>query len=177
MNKAWGGDKWTTALKTRYGHFEYWVMPFRLTNTLAMFQDYINKMMVEKLNVFVIVYLDVIFIYIKNKSEKHVQAIWWVLDQLQKHLLYANLKKCQFYQNEVRFLSYIVSHQGIQLQEKYIKAVWDWPKPQSIRDILVFLGFSNFYQRFIEEFSRLVALLTSMLKTASIAGSANKNAK
>ncbi len=72
-------------------------MPFGLTNAPAKFQSYINKILVEKLDVFVIVYLDDILTYTKNKGEEHVQAVQWVLDQLRKYSLYANLKKCRFY--------------------------------------------------------------------------------
>ena len=72
-------------------------MPLRLTNAPAIFQGYINKILVEKLDVFVIVYLDDILIYTKDKSEGHVQAVRWALNQLCKFLLYANLKKCQFH--------------------------------------------------------------------------------
>ncbi len=104
-------------------------MPFRLTNTPATFQSYINKILAEKLDVFVIVYLDDILIYTKNEGKEHVQTVWWVLDQLQIHLLYANLKKCHFPQDEVRFLGYIVFYQGIQMEEEQIKAVYDWPEP------------------------------------------------
>ncbi len=88
-------------------------MPFGLTNAPATFQGYINKILVEKLNIFMIMYLDDILIYTKNKSKEYVEAVWWVLQQLQKHLLYVNLKKCWFHQEEVRFLGYIVSYQGI----------------------------------------------------------------
>ncbi len=129
------GDKWKTAFRTRYGYFEYQVMPFRLTNTPATFQGYINKILAEKLDVFVIVYLDDILIYTESESEEHVQAVWWVLDQLWKHSLYANLKKCQFHQDEVRFLGYIVFHQGIRMEEEQIKAVCAWPEPQSVYNI------------------------------------------
>ncbi len=69
------GDEWKTSFKTRYGHFEYQVMPFRLTNVPATFQGYINQIMAEKLDVFIIVYLDNILIYTENESEEHVQAI------------------------------------------------------------------------------------------------------
>ncbi len=72
-----------------------------------------------------------------------------MLDQLQKHLLYANLKKYQFQWNKMRFLGYIVSHQSIQMKEKQIEAIYNWPKHQSVRDIHVFLGFANIYWRFI----------------------------
>ncbi len=75
-------NKWKTAFRTLYGHFEYQVMPFGLTNALATFQGYINKILAEKLNVFVIVYFNDIFIYIENKGKEHIQAVQWVLDQL-----------------------------------------------------------------------------------------------
>ncbi len=164
------GDELKTACRTCYGHFEYQVMPFGLTNASATFQGYINKILAEKLDVFVIVYLNDILIYTQSKGKEHVQAVRWVLDQLQKHLLYANLKKCRFHQDEVRFLGYIVSHQGIRMEEERIKAIRDWPEPHSVRDIQVFLGFANFYRRFIQGFNRLTAPLTSMLKTTAVLG-------
>ncbi len=93
-------------------------MPFGLINASATFQGYINKILAEKLDSFVIIYLDDILIYTKNEGEEHIQAVRSVLDQLRKHSLYANLKKCHFHQNDVRFLGYIVSHQGIQMEEE-----------------------------------------------------------
>ncbi len=69
------GDKWKTAFRIRYGSFEYQVMPFGLTDTLATLQDYINKILAEKFDVFVIVYLDDILIYTESESEEHVQAV------------------------------------------------------------------------------------------------------
>ncbi len=74
-------------------------------------------------------YLDNILIYTESEGKEHVQAVWWVLNQLQKYSLYANLKKCHFYQDEVRFLGYIIFYQGIQMEEKQIKAVRDWSEP------------------------------------------------
>ena len=88
------GDEWKTAFRTRYGHFEYQVMPFGLTNAPASFQGYINKIFAEKLNIFVIVYLDDILIYTNDDGDGHVTAIRCVLEQLRKFMLYANLKKC-----------------------------------------------------------------------------------
>ncbi len=70
----------------------------------------------------------------------------------------------------MRFLDYIVSHQSIQMEEKQIKAVHNWSEPQSVHDIQVFLGFANFYQRFIQRFNRFATLLTSMLKIISAVG-------
>ncbi len=123
------GDEWKTAFRTRYEYFEYPVMPFGLTNAPATFQGYINKILAEKFDVIVIMYFNDIFIYTKSKGKKHIQAVQWVLDQLRKHLLYANLKKYRFYQDEVRFLSYIVFHHGIRIEEERIKAVRDWSEP------------------------------------------------
>ena len=110
-------------------------MPFGLTNMPASFQEYINKILAEKLNIFVIVYLDNILIYINDDGDGHVSAIQLVLEQLRKFSLFAILKKCQFHQTKVRFLSYVVSSKGICIEDKRIKAVKQWPKPQSVRDI------------------------------------------
>ncbi len=138
-------------------------MPFGLSNAPASFQGYINKILAEKLDIFVVVYLNDILIYTKDSDQPHMDVVRWVLRQLQKHDLYANLKKCWFHKDEVQFLGFIVLVQGIRMEDKRIKAIRDWPEPQSVRDIQMFLGFTNFYKRFIKNFSRIAALLTSML--------------
>ena len=143
------GDKWKTAFRTRYNYFKYQVISFGLSNTSASFQGYVNKILAEKLDVFVIVYLDNILIYTKDFGQNHVEAIWWVLGEPQKQGLFANLKKCRFHQEKVRFLGYIVSSQGIRMEEERIDAVKAWPEPKSIQDIQVFIGFTNFYRHFI----------------------------
>ena len=120
-------------------------MPFGLSNAPAIFQGYVNKFLAEKLDIFIIVYLDNILIYTEDPRQPHVEAVRWVLDQLRKCLLFANLKKCCFYQDEVCFLEYVVSSKGISMEVKRIKVVKEWPKPKSIQDIQVFLDFVNFY--------------------------------
>ena len=142
-------------------------MPFGLSNAPASFQGYINKILAEKLDIFVIVYLDDILIYTEDLGQPHVDAVRWVLEQLRRHGLFANLKKCRFHQDEVRFLGFVVSAQGISMEEERIQAVKTWPEPKSIRDIQVFLGFANFYRRFIQGFSKIAAPLMSMLKTTT----------
>ena len=160
-------DEWKTAFKTRYGHFKYQVIPFSLSNTPATFQGYVNKILAEKLDIFVIVYLDDILIYTKDPGQPHVEAVRWVLDQLRKHSLFANLKKCRFHQDEVRFLGYVVSSKGISMEAKRIEVVRKWPEPKLVQDIQVFLGFANFYRRFIQGFSKIAVPLTSILKTTN----------
>ena len=83
-------------------------MPFGSSNVPASFQDYINKILAGKLNIFVIVYLDDIFIYTKNPSQGHVEAVRWRLDVLRRHGFFAKLKKCQFYKDKICFLGYII---------------------------------------------------------------------
>ena len=101
----------------------------------------------------------------KMREKATFKQCIWVLDQLKKFSLYANLKKCQFHQEDVQFLGYIVSLQGIYIKDERIKAVEQWPELKLIRDIQVFFGFANFYRQFIQGFSYIAAPLTSMLKT------------
>ena len=112
----------------------------------------------------------------------------WVLDPLKKNGLFANLKKCQFHKDEVRFLGYIVLSQGIRMEDERIKVVRNWSEPKSVQDIQVFIGFANFYQQFIQGFSKIAVPFISMLKTTGssdspqrddddevVGGGANKN--
>ncbi len=104
-------------------------MPFSLFNATTSFQGYINKIFVEKLDIFVVMYLDDILIYTKDPGQPHIDAIRWVLEQLQKHGLYANLKKCRFHKDEVLFLDFVVLAQGIKMEEERIETIRDWPEP------------------------------------------------
>ena len=124
-------------------------MPFGLSNAPATFQGYVNKILAEKLDIFVIVYLDDILIYTEDPGQPHVEAVRWVLDQLRKYLLFANLKKCHFHQDKICFLEYVVTSKDISIEAKKIEVVRKWPKPKLVRDIQVFLDFANFYRRFI----------------------------
>ena len=159
------GDEWKTAFRTRYGHFEYQVMPFGLSNAPATFQGIINRVLAEKLDVFCIVYLDDILIYTEEVGSAHMDAVKWVLGRLLQHGLYANLQKCRFNQEEVRFLGYVISPAGIRMEEERISSVRSWPRPQCIRDVQVFIGFANFYRRFIKGFSKIAKPLTAMMKS------------
>ena len=145
-------------------------MPFGISNILTSFQDYINKILAEKLNIFIIVYMDDILIYNKDPGQGHIEVLWWLLDLLRKNNLFANLKKCQFHKDEIWFLGYVISSHGIQIEDKKIKAVKNWPEPKSVWDVQAFIDFANFYRRFIRGFNRIAILLTSMLKTTGWSG-------
>lgn len=157
------GDEWKTAFRTRYGHFEYTVMPFGLTNAPATFQAYINKALAGYLDEFCVVYLDDILIF-SQTYEEHTQHIRLVLERLRKHALYANRKKCHFYSKEVEFLGFIVSSEGVSMDQRRVDTIAAWPTPSTFREVQQFLGFANFYRRFIRAYSRIAQPLTSLLK-------------
>ncbi len=159
------GNEWKMAFRTKYGYFEYQITSFSLFNVPASFQGYINKILAEKLDIFVVVYLDDILIYTEDPGQPHVEAVRWVLEQLRKHSLYANLKKCRFHEDGVQFLGFIVLAQGIKIEEEGIEVIKDLPELQLVRDIQVFLSFANFYKRFIKNFNRIAAPLISILRT------------
>lgn len=157
------GDEWKTAWRCRYGHFEYTVMPFGLTNAPATFQNYIHTALYDILDRFCIVYLDDILIFSQD-AKSHQYHVQQVLKRLQKAELYANLSKCTFYQPQVEFLGYIISQDGVEMDPERIRNIADWPEPITFRELQVFLGFCNFYRRFIHNYSRIALPLTGLLK-------------
>ena len=98
-------------------------MLFGLSNAPATFQGYVNKILVEKLDIFVVVYLDDILIYTKDPGQPHVEAVRWVLNQLRKHSLFINLKKYRFHQDKIRFLGYVILSKGINMEAKRIEII------------------------------------------------------
>lgn len=157
------GDEWKTAFRTRYGHFEYMVMPFGLANAPATFQAYINRALAGLVDITCVVYLDDILIY-SEKTEEHEHHVRQVLERLRQFQLYANRKKCEFYTEQVEFLGFIVTTDGVQMDNRRIVAIQDWPVPKTYREVQVFLGFANFYRRFIHHYSQVAAPLTGLLK-------------
>jgi hypothetical protein len=157
------GEEWKTAFRTRYGLFEYNVVPFGLCNAPAAFQHLMNDVLREYLDVFVVIYLDDVLIYSENASE-HKRHVRMVLEKLRQAGLYAKPEKCQFSVEEVAFLGYLISPHGVRMNPKKVEAVTAWPIPQSQHDIQVFLGFANFYRKFINEYSHVVTPLTALLK-------------
>jgi hypothetical protein len=157
------GDEWKTAFRTRYGHFEYLVLPFGLSNAPATFQAYINQALVGLVDVICVVYLDDILIF-SERIEDHTKAVHEVFERLRKYGLYANLSKCRFNTDTVEFLGFIVGPKGIEMDPSRVETVKEWPVPTCYRDIQVFLGFTNFYRRFIREYARICVPLTDLLK-------------
>ncbi len=156
------GDEWKTAFRSRYGHYEYRVMPFGVVNGPATFQGYINLVFREYLDILYIAYLDDILIYSVNPF-KHTEAVRQVLKRLLKNGLFVKLEKCMFNVTEISFLGFILITEGVKMELSRKSTISEWPEPTSHRDIQVFLRFVNFYRRFIMGFSRIVSGLTGML--------------
>jgi hypothetical protein len=159
------GDEWKTAFRTRYGHYEFLVVPMGLTNSPATFQAYINKALRGLVDDFCIVYLDDILVFSKTEEE-HDQHLQRVCERLRDAELYAKPSKCQFYQTEIEFLGFIIGTQGIRMDPKRVQTIKEWEghPPKSYRDLQVLLGFCNFYRRFIRSYSSIAKPLTSLLK-------------
>ncbi|KAG1262306.1 hypothetical protein G6F66_014312 [Rhizopus arrhizus] len=135
-----------TAFNTRYGSFEFLVLPFGLTNSPPTFQKMMNAVLEDYLDKFVLVYLDDILVYSKSEEE-HLEHLRLVLHKLRENKLFANPKKCIFNQTSVEFLGYRVSAEGILPSESKIVAVKDWPKPTNVQEVRQFVGLCSHYRR------------------------------
>ncbi|KAG1934069.1 retrotransposable element [Pimephales promelas] len=160
------GDEWKTAFNTPLGHFEYRVLPFGLVNAPAVFQALVNDVLRDMLNVFVFVYLDDILIF-SPSLQVHVQHVRRVLQRLLENRLFVKAEKCSFHVPSVTFLGSVISAEGISMDSSKVQAVVDWPVPDSRVALQRFLGFANFYRRFIRNFSQVAAPLTALTSVKS----------
>ncbi|CAF3434864.1 unnamed protein product [Rotaria socialis] len=152
-----------TAFRTRYGSFEFVVLPFGLTNAPPTFMRLMNSIFHKYLDKFVIIYLDDILIYSKNEND-HLNHIKLVLQLLRENQLYVNGTKCQFNVDQINFLGYVITSHGIKVDEGKVIAVKNWPIPRNSTNVRSFLGAAGFYRRFIQNFSEIAAPLTDLTK-------------
>ncbi|KAK3519889.1 hypothetical protein QTP70_006639 [Hemibagrus guttatus] len=157
------GDEWNTAFHTTQGHYEYLVMPYGLTSAPAVFQSLVNEIFRDLLNQFVIAYIDDILIYSATLKD-HVHHVRMVLTRLLQNQLYVKLEKCKFHRMTLTFLGYVLSPVVVEMDQSKVQAVTNWPVPTSIKELQRFLGFANFYCRFIWNYSATAGPLTSLLK-------------
>ena len=155
------GDEWKTAFNTPSGHYEYLVMPFGLTNAPAVFQGLLNDVLRDMLNICVFVYLDDIQIFSETKQD-HVQHVRRVLQRLLENQLFVKAEKCEFHVPEVSFLGFIVGTGSVQMDPAKKRAVTGWSTPSNRKELQRFLGFANFYRRFIRNYSSVAAPLTAL---------------
>jgi hypothetical protein len=150
-----------TAFRTRYGHYEFTVVPFGLSNTPAVFMCLMNGVFRNYLDKFVIFFLDDILVYYKIEEE-HEQHLRMVFQVLREHQQYAKLSKCSFYQRQIHYLGHIISEEGIVVDPEKVQAIREWPAPRNVVEVRSFMGLAGYYRRFITEFSRIAHSITSL---------------
>ncbi|KAL8133946.1 hypothetical protein AgCh_009131 [Apium graveolens] len=150
-----------TAFRTRYGHYEFLVMSFGLTNVPVTFMDLMNRVYKKYLDKFVIVFIDDILIYSKT-PEDHAAHLRIALQRLREKQLYAKFSKCEFWLTEVQFLGHMVSKEGIKVDPVKIEAVSKWEQPKTLTEVRSFLGLARYYRRFVKDFSKIASPLTKL---------------
>jgi hypothetical protein len=157
------GEEWKTAFRTRYGLFESLVIPFGLTNAPADFQSLINDVLCWFLDDFCTAFLDDIFID-SNTLEEHKEQVYKVLKALSEAGLHLKPEKCHFHKLKVKYLGFIITTNSVRMDPEKVSCVLDWQTPRNVTDVQCFLGFANFYRRFIRDYSRVVSPLTRLMK-------------
>jgi hypothetical protein len=143
-----------TTFRTRYGAYKCKVLPFGLTNGPTTYQRYMNDILFDCLNVFYTAYLDDILIYSEDPLE-HEAHVKQVLDRLRKAGLQADIKKSEFRVTRTKYLGFIISTDGIEVDPAKVEVVKQWKEPRTVKGIQLFLGFCNFYRRFITNYGQI----------------------
>jgi hypothetical protein len=152
-----------TAFMTRYKHYEFLVMSFRLTNAPAVFIDTMNRVFDDYLDQFIIVFIDNILIYPKT-LEEHEEYLRKAFERLRKEKLYAKLEKYKYWLDSVSFLRHVISGKGVVVDPEKMKVVVEWTRPTSMFEIQSFLELTGYYRRFIEGFLKLSKPLTALTR-------------
>jgi len=156
-----------TAFRTRYGHYEFVVLHFGLTNAPATFMCLMNSVFHQYLDKFVLIFIDDILIYSRNIKE-HEEHLRIVLQTLREHQLYGKFSKCDFYKEQIQYLGHIITKEGIVVDPEKIKTIMEWPTPKDVADIRYFMGLAGYYRQFVEGFSRIAYPITSLQKKGKV---------
>jgi hypothetical protein len=152
-----------TTFKTRYGHYEFVVVPFGLTNAPTTFMCLMNNVLSKFLERFVLVFIDDILIYSKNK-EDHEEHLRLVLHVLREHQIYAKFSKCDFFKKQVHYLGHVITKEGVAVYPKKIRSIMEWNTPKDVYAIGFFMGLAGYYRRFIKGFSKIGCPITTLQK-------------
>jgi hypothetical protein len=157
------GQEYLTAFNTRYSLYETLVMPFGLSNVPATFQARINEVLHLYLDIFCIAYIDDILVY-SDDLTSYRQHVRLVVEVLRDAGLQLDVKKCEFEVTEVTYLGMIVSTDSVRMDPAKVIAITNWEPPSNVKDVQAFLGFANFYKRFIDSFSRIIRPLVTLTR-------------
>ena len=158
-------DEWMIAFRTRYGFFEWLVTPFGLANAFNTFQKYINWALKDFLNEFCSAYIDDILIYIDGSRTEHQKQIKKILKRLREAGLQLDVSKCEFEVKTTKYLGFIIEvNKSIAMDPAKVETIVKWEAPRTVKGVQGFLGFANFYRKFIKNFSQLVMPLTNLMK-------------
>ncbi|MBW0580610.1 hypothetical protein O181_120325 [Austropuccinia psidii MF-1] len=141
-------------------------MPFGLTNAPASFQNLVNDIFADFLDIFVVVYLDDIMVF-SSSQEEHVKHVASVLQRLRDNNLFAKASKCVFHASSVEYLGYVVSSEGLKMDSSKVQQILNWPQPKNIKALQSFLGFAKFYCHLIKNYFKKISALTALLKKDS----------
>ena len=158
-------DREKTAFRTRFGHFEYTVLPMGLCNAPGTFMQLMNNIFADVLDKHVLCFLDDILIFSRTEEE-HLRHVRLVLERLRAQELYVKTSKCAFMQREVEFLGHRIGADGLRVAPDKVSSVQQWPQPKNVGDVRSFLGLANFYRRFVRDYSRIALPLTELTKDA-----------
>ncbi|MBW0547530.1 hypothetical protein O181_087245, partial [Austropuccinia psidii MF-1] len=137
------GDEHLPFFRTKYGSYEYLVMPFGLNNAPSSFQNLVNDIFADLLDIFVVVYFDDIMVF-SSSEEEHVKHMASVLQRMRDNNLFAKASKCVFHASSVEYLCYVVSSEGPKMDSSTVQQILNWPQPKNIKALQSFLGFANF---------------------------------
>ncbi len=157
------GKEWKTAFRTRYELYEYTMMSFGLTNASTTCQEIINDALRQHLNRFVIAYLNDIMIYSKILKE-HVSHVSKVLECLNKRNLHLKPKKCEFHQEKIDFLGFVVRRHEVRMNLEKLQAIKEWKSFINVKKMQSFLGFMNYNKKFIKDYFVNAISLTNLTK-------------
>ena len=154
-------DREKTAFVTRYGSYEFLVLPMGLCNSPGTFMELMNRIFEQHLDRFVIVFLDDVLIFSKTleEHEKHMREVLRILRQQQ---LYAKMSKCDLVRTEVDFLGHRLGKDGLGRETGKTKMIVQWPKPTNKTEIQQFMGLANYYRKFVKNFSKIAAPLNNL---------------
>jgi hypothetical protein len=152
-----------TTFKTRFGHYEFIVLPFGLTKCPRGIYEFDEWVFCKYLDKFIQVFIDDILIY-SRMMEEHDEHLRLVLQCLRENKLYGKLSKCSFYQSKIHYLGHVISDEGITVDPTKVEAIMEWPAPTNVPEVRSFMGLAGYYRWFVEGFSKIENPITELQK-------------